>query len=72
MTDVLVNLEQVQKTETLEDSTGGQLPIYLLIVVGQTFSRTEKATILDRINSSKCSKSLNLPRIVIKILNCHG
>jgi hypothetical protein len=52
MTDVLVNIEQVPKVHGIDNGTDNQLPIHILIVVGQTFSEHEKKAILDRINSS--------------------
>jgi hypothetical protein len=63
MTDVLTNnIEQLAASqlplngsEMQVDSAPeqNQLPIYLLIVVGQTLSKQEKTFVLDRINSSK-------------------
>lgn len=53
MTDVLINTEQVLNVHGQGQDTVDQLPIHLLIVVGQTFCLQEKKLVLDRINSSK-------------------
>ncbi len=53
MTEVLVNVEQVQKMDVQEDTGANQLPIHLLIVVGQTYGKEEKKEVLNRLNSSK-------------------
>lgn len=54
MAEVLVRIEGLSQS-VHEDQTS-QLPIHLLIVVGQTFSKEEKQKVLDRINSSKFVK----------------
>lgn len=54
MTDVLLKVEQAHGDKVLSESDGNnQLPIHLLIVVGQTFGKHEKKIVLERINSSK-------------------
>ena len=63
MTEVLEQqliepLQQQQEQMLVEqqaDEAGQQLPIYLLVLIGQTFSKEEKKLILERINSSKSS-----------------
>lgn len=54
MTDVLLNIEQ-NVVGSMPEDTSSQLPISLLIVVGQTFSKQEKRAVLDRVNSSLLS-----------------
>ena len=57
MTDVLLKVEQVHSDKVLsENENMNQLPIHLLIVVGQTFGKDEKKVVLERINSSKLIK----------------
>ena len=64
MTEVLEQLieplQQQQEQMLVEqqaDEAGQQLPIYLLVLIGQTFSKEEKKLVLERINSSKSNNS---------------
>ena len=73
MTEVLEQqlIEPLQQQEQMlveqqADEAGQQLPIYLLVLIGQTFSKEEKKLILERINSSK----FNLNSLYIS-LNVH-
>jgi len=77
MTEVLVNIEQVPKVDVQQDTAASQLPIHLLVVVGQTYGKNEKREVLNRLNSSEFFYSLlfksylkNQEIILISVLKC--